>query len=118
MFNLLEVFEKTKETFVFVIDEWDAVFHMPFITGDRRQEYLAFLRNLLKDQAYVKFAYMTGVLPIAKYSSGSELNMFVEYDMAVWNGSAVILVLQKKRSISFLMSTLIRRKLPKLQKRI
>lgn len=26
---------------------------------------------------------MTGVLPIAKYSSGSELNMFVEYDMAI-----------------------------------
>ena len=24
---------------------------------------------------------MTGVLPIAKYSSGSELNMFLEYDM-------------------------------------
>lgn len=27
-------------------------------------------------------AYMTGILPIAKYSSGSELNMFVEYTMA------------------------------------
>lgn len=31
---------------------------------------------------YVEFAYMTGVLPIAKYSSGSELNMFIEYDMS------------------------------------
>lgn len=27
-------------------------------------------------------AYMTGILPIAKYSSGSELNMFLEYMMA------------------------------------
>ncbi len=27
-------------------------------------------------------AYMTGILPIAKYSSGSELNMFLEYTMA------------------------------------
>jgi hypothetical protein len=27
-------------------------------------------------------AYMTGILPIAKYSSGSELNMFFEYSMA------------------------------------
>ena len=26
--------------------------------------------------------YMTGILPIAKYSSGSELNMFWEYNMA------------------------------------
>ena len=26
-------------------------------------------------------AYITGILPIAKYSSGSELNMFMEYTM-------------------------------------
>lgn len=25
--NLLTIFEKTKERFIFVIDEWDAVFH-------------------------------------------------------------------------------------------
>lgn len=81
--NLLTVFEKTKETFVFVIDEWDAVFHMPFISKDEQQEYLIFLKNLLKDQVYAELAYMTGVLPIAKYSSGSELNMFAEYDMTV-----------------------------------
>lgn len=79
--NLLSVFEKSKEKFVFVIDEWDAVFHMPYISKDQQQEYLAFLKNLLKDQIYVELAYMTGVLPITKYSSGSELNMFVEYDM-------------------------------------
>ena len=70
--NFLSVFEKTKEAFVFVIDEWDAVFHMPFILKDKQQEYLIFLKNLLKDQVYVKLTYMTGVLPIAKYSSGSE----------------------------------------------
>ncbi len=81
--NLLTVFEKTKENFVFVIDEWDAVFHMPYISKEQQQEYLAFLKNLLKDQIYVELTYMTGVLPIAKYSSGSELNMFVEYDMTV-----------------------------------
>lgn len=81
--NLSAVFEKTGETFAFVFDEWDAVFHMPFISKDKQQEYLAFLKNLLKDQVYVVLAYMTGVLPVAKYSSGSELNMFVEYDMTV-----------------------------------
>lgn len=81
--NLLAVSEKAKERFVFVMDEWDAVFHMPFIEKDERREYLAFLKNLLKDQVYVELAYMTGILPIAKYSSGSELNMFLEYDMAV-----------------------------------
>lgn len=41
-----------------------------------------FLRDLLKDRPYVLFAYMTGILPIAKYSSGSELNMFAEFTMA------------------------------------
>lgn len=41
-----------------------------------------FLKGLLKGKTYVSFAYMTGILPIAKYSSGSELNMFVEFTMA------------------------------------
>lgn len=79
---LLNIFLKTNDEFVFVIDEWDAVFHMPFMDQKDQKEYLVFLKTLLKDQAYVKLVYMTGVLPIAKYSSGSELNMFVEYDMS------------------------------------
>lgn len=37
---------------------------------------------MLKDKPYVLLAYLTGILPIAKYSSGSELNMFLEYTMA------------------------------------
>ncbi|MDE7273371.1 MAG: ATP-binding protein [Lachnospiraceae bacterium] len=78
---LQKIYERTEEKFLFVLDEWDAVFHMPFISGRNQQEYLLFLKNLLKDQPYAEFVYMTGVLPIAKYSSGSELNMFVEYDM-------------------------------------
>ncbi len=56
---------------------------MSFIGEEDRARYLLFLRNLLKDQAYVALAYMTGILPIAKYSSGSELNMFLEYTMAL-----------------------------------
>ena len=38
-----------------------------------------FLKQLLKGKPYVDFAYMTGILPIAKHSTGSELNMFAEY---------------------------------------
>ena len=67
---------------LFVLDEWDALFHMDFASEGNKKDFLCFLRSLLKGQAYVEFAYMTGVLPIAKYSSGSELNMFKEYDMA------------------------------------
>lgn len=68
--------------FIFVLDEWDYIFHQDFISEDDKKAYLSFLRNLLKDQPYVLMAYMTGILPIAKYSSGSELNMFAEYTMA------------------------------------
>ncbi len=78
----LDIFQRTKDRFIFVMDEWDAVFHMPFTSEEIQREYLLFLKNLLKDQVYVEFAYMTGVLPIVKYSGGSELNMFFEYDMA------------------------------------
>ena len=70
------------QKFVFVFDEWDSVFHMPFVTEDDKKSYLLFLKGLLKDKPYVALAYMTGILPIAKYSSGSELNMFMEYTMA------------------------------------
>ncbi|MCI8790374.1 MAG: AAA family ATPase [Lachnospiraceae bacterium] len=80
--NLQFIFEKLKARFIFVIDEWDAIFHKDFITEAHRKKYTEFLRNLLKEQGYVEFVYMTGVLPIAKYSDGSELNMFQEYSIA------------------------------------
>lgn len=68
--------------FIFVLDEWDFIFHQEFVNEKEKREYLQFLRSLLKDRPYVLLAYMTGILPIAKYSSGSELNMFVEFSMA------------------------------------
>ena len=80
--NLQQLFERKSEKFIFVIDEWDAVFHLPYITEEEKQDYLRFLRSLLKDRVYVELAYMTGILPIAKYSDGSEINMFLEYNMA------------------------------------
>lgn len=79
---LTDIFQKTGDKFIFVIDEWDAVFHLPYITEAEKQGYLRFLRSLLKGQVYVELAYMTGILPIAKHSDGSELNMFLEYNMA------------------------------------
>ena len=70
---------QTGSSFVFVIDEWDAIFEMSFMTVENKKEYLLFLKALLKDKPYVHFAYMTGILPIAKYTSGSPLNMFREF---------------------------------------
>lgn len=68
------------DSFLFVLDEWDSIFYRSFMTDRDREDYLLFLKGLLKDQPYVDLAYMTGVLPIAKYSSGSELNMFAEFN--------------------------------------
>lgn len=79
---LTDIFQKTGHKFIFVMDEWDTVFHMPFITEKERMNYLVFLKSLLKGKVYAELVYMTGILPIAKYSDGSELNMFREYNMA------------------------------------
>lgn len=74
-----DMLEATGDSFIFILDEWDSIFYKTFMTQNDKQNYLLFLTGLLKDQPYVELAYMTGVLPIAKYSSGSELNMFREY---------------------------------------
>ncbi|MBQ9438534.1 MAG: AAA family ATPase, partial [Lachnospiraceae bacterium] len=74
-----EALSNTGDQFIFIIDEWDSVFELPFMTENNKRDYLLFLKALLKDQKYVYFAYMTGILPIAKYSSGSPLNMFEEF---------------------------------------
>lgn len=73
--------EKQEEKFIFVFDEWDFILHQKFVTEEDKASYLLFLRNLLKDRPYISMVYMTGILPIAKYSSGSELNMFAEFTM-------------------------------------
>ncbi len=77
--SLPEILNNTGDSFIFVIDEWDAIFEMPFMTDADKREYILFLKALLKDKKYVYFIYMTGILPIAKYSSGSPLNMFHEF---------------------------------------
>lgn len=79
---LMDIYNEDPSTkFIFVLDEWDFILHQDFMKKEDKKEYLLFLRNLLKDRPYILLVYMTGILPIAKYSSGSELNMFAEYTM-------------------------------------
>lgn len=73
-----KIYNETGQKFIFIMDEWDAVFHMSFITEEDKQNYLLFLKSMLKSKPYVELAYMTGILPIAKYSDGSELNMCIK----------------------------------------
>ncbi len=80
---LTDIYVENEELrFIFILDEWDYIFQRDFVTEGDKAAYIEFLRSLLKDKPYVALAYMTGILPIAKYSSGSALNMFLEYTMA------------------------------------
>ena len=81
MRTMQDVYRFTGRPFVVVIDEWDCIFR-EYREDDRAQErYLDFLRDLLKDKAYIYLAYMTGILPIKKYGTHSALNMFSEFSM-------------------------------------
>ena len=75
------IYGHTQRSFVIVIDEWDCIFReYPHDTAAQRK-YLDFLRDWLKDKAYIGLVYMTGILPIKKYGTHSALNMFTEYSM-------------------------------------
>jgi hypothetical protein len=77
-FTISDMLFCTKDKFIFIFDEWDYIFNNNLFI-ENQNDFLEFLRNILKDQPYVALAYMTGVLPIKKYSSGSALNMFDEF---------------------------------------
>lgn len=76
-----QIYNETGQGFILIIDEWDYIFNNNLFSEDDRKNFLEFLKDLLKDKSYVELAYMTGVLPIAKYSSGSAINMFKEYNI-------------------------------------
>lgn len=84
---LRRIYAKTDRQFIFLIDEWDCIMRERQESEALQKQYLDFLRNLLKDQAFVALAYVTGILPVKKYVDPtkldlhSALNMFWEYSM-------------------------------------
>ncbi len=79
---LSEIYEKTNEKFIVLIDEWDFIFRES--TNYKLQEdYVDFLRALFKDSPFIKLAYITGILPIKRYNTQSALNNFDEYSMII-----------------------------------
>ena len=78
---LSEIYEETREGFIFIIDEWDCILRNRKYTQNDYDTYLDFIRNLFIDKAYVSLVYMTGILPIKKYGTHSALNMFDELSM-------------------------------------
>ena len=70
------------EKFILLFDEWDYIFHRKYFTEQDRGRFTAFLGDMTKGRSYVELAYLTGILPIRKYSSSDTLNNFDEYNMA------------------------------------
>ena len=74
----------TRQRFIVIIDEWDAICR-EFKAGTKAMDaYLDWLRRMFKGgQSAEVFAavYMTGILPIKKYNTQSALNNFLEYSM-------------------------------------
>jgi hypothetical protein len=76
--------DKTGAKFVIIIDEWDCLFRDDKSDTKIQEKYINLLRSLFKGNRSKKFtalAYITGILPIKKYSSESALNNFDEYTM-------------------------------------
>lgn len=78
--SLPDLLAASGDKFIFMIDEWDYIFSHD-LYKESQLDFLEWLRDLLKDRPYAALAYMTGVLPIKQYSTGSALNMFDEYTM-------------------------------------
>jgi hypothetical protein len=76
-----DAFQHSNIPFVVIIDEWDCIFREQKDNKLAQEDYIAFLRLLFKDKAYLALAYMTGILPIKKYGTHSVLNMFSEFSM-------------------------------------
>ncbi|MDD6069537.1 MAG: AAA family ATPase [Clostridiales bacterium] len=80
---LMEIYQKTNNPFVIIIDEWDCVIRN---SEDKElvHRYLQFLHSLFKSEeskAFLALAYITGILPIKKIKDESALNNFREYTM-------------------------------------
>jgi len=84
MAYLIRITDATRQPFIFIIDEWDAICR-EFKTGTHAMdEYVSWLRRMFKGSNSPQvFAgvYMTGILPIKKYKTESALNNFIEYSM-------------------------------------
>ena len=92
---LSSIHQSTGEKFFFIIDEWDAICRefpeRQKMKGDPESivptimdEYVMLLRRLFKTQDSDEVfagAYLTGILPIKKYSTESAMNNFNEYSM-------------------------------------
>lgn len=82
---LYQISQATGQKFIFIIDEWDALFREAKDDKFLLDSYIQLLRGLFKDSVktdrMIEAAYMTGILPIKRYGSQSAVSDFREYTM-------------------------------------
>lgn len=81
---LIHISQATNDSFIMVIDEWDAICREFQPESKVMDSYVNWLRRMFKGSNTLRvFAgvYMTGILPIKKYNTESALNNFEEYSM-------------------------------------
>ena len=82
---LYGIAEATGHKFIFIIDEWDALFREDKRDSMLQESYIRLLRGLFKNSGktdkMIEAAYMTGILPIKKYGTHSSMTDFREYTM-------------------------------------
>lgn len=82
---LFDVTRRTGRKFVFVIDEWDAVYRLAKDDQKAQDDYAEWLRALFKGGTFthsvVAGAFLTGILPIKKSGHQSAVSDFREYTM-------------------------------------
>lgn len=81
---LININQATGDSFIMVIDEWDAICR-EFDAGSKVMDsYVDWLRRMFKGSNSLRVftgVYMTGILPIKKYNTESALNNFIEYSV-------------------------------------
>lgn len=82
---LYSIAENTGHKFIFIIDEWDALFREKKEDTVQQEAYIRLLRGLFKNSGktdrMIEAAYITGILPIKKYGTQSAMTDFKEYTM-------------------------------------
>ncbi len=81
---IAEIFKRTGETFVIIMDEYDVLFRDESVEDGVRKKYLELINALFKSNTArpaISLAYLTGILPIARERVQSNLNNFKEFTM-------------------------------------
>lgn len=88
---LSRIKDATGQKFIVIIDEWDVLIRDEAANKKVQDEYIVFLKGLFKGTEptkYIQLAYLTGILPVKKEKTESELNNFDEYTMLDSNSMA------------------------------